>query len=127
MKRSDFLKCLAAVIAAPSVLVSLPETVTPVDVAADAGLYEGSAVTMAANSETPILFNAFWWKVSDEQVMDTAYMKFLLTDPRSDFVQAAAKHGIDLSKPHQIQIGFVNDDFIRTLQTIVIKQPKAAA
>lgn len=125
MKRSDFLKCLAAVIAAPSVLISSEEPIVPA--AADPALYETSAVTMAANSETPILMNAFWWKVSDEQVLDTDYMKFLLTDPRSDFWRTAVKHGIDLNKPHQLQVGWVNDDFVRTLQTIVVKQPKKPA
>ncbi len=113
MKRSDFLKALAAVIVAPSVLVSMPQTAT--------------AAPVADKEEELPQYRAFWWKVSDEEVMDKAYMAYLLTDPRSDFRKAALKHGVDLNKPHTLSIGFVNDDFIRTLQTIVVKQPKAAA
>ncbi len=111
MKRSEFLKALAAVIVAPSILITAAETME----------------APAAIVDPPVLMKAFWWKVSEDQVLDTGYMRWLLTDPASDFWKAAAKHGVDLTQPHTIQMGLMHDDFVRTLQTIVIRQPQKAA
>ncbi len=111
MKRSDFLRSLAAVLVAPSILVEVAESV--------------ASDTVGAAVQPPLVrhYRAFHWKVTVDQIQDREFMIFLLRDPRSDFWAEAARTGVDLTKPHEMMMGPCQDDFVRDLQTIVIRQP----
>lgn len=103
MKRSDFLKILAVVIAAPASLIK------------DDRPYQ--------EEENPRQRRAVAWKITENHAADIGYMTWLLQHPTSDLWVKARERGIDMTEPHQVQIGFDADDFTRGLQTIIISQP----
>lgn len=89
-----------AIVAAPSILPEIAATMVPVIVKPK---------------------RMFWYKITKEMLDDWQFMNFLLTNPKSDFYQYAARQaGIDMSKKFDCQI--IRDDFPRNTLTIKIMQ-----
>lgn len=100
MTRGQFLKSILVALVAPKVLTELEVPVVIADPSA----------------------KAMWFKVSNEMLADPLYMR-LLSDPiASPLAKRAKRYGIDLDKPYDFQIGFIDDDFIYNLKTIIITQ-----
>ncbi len=101
MNRSSFIRSLALLIAAPSVII---------DVASNS--------TAALDVKKP----AFWFKITEEMQSDIPLMDHLLNSKNSWVYKNALEKGVDLSKPFEMKVGYHGDDFTKNLLTAVITQ-----
>lgn len=80
MKRSNFLKSVLTIFAAPSIL-------------ADISISDTKPV-----KEYPKEVNEYYFLVSKEMLEDVDYMKYLLENKMSEFHYGAKRRGIDMDK-----------------------------
>lgn len=102
MKRSDFIKSIALLIAAPKVVGELDIIKVP-----DVSIPNKVSV---------------YFKVSEEMMKDVEYIGYLFNNKSSFLWRNCEKAGISLSKPFDFKLGYEEDDFPRNLKTGVITQ-----
>lgn len=102
MKRTEFIKSIALLIAAPKILGGMkPIEKIAIESAKKVGCY---------------------FKITQEMQDDVQYLEWMFNDKTSFLWEGCSKKGIDLSKHFTIQIGYEEDDFTRNLKTVVITQ-----
>lgn len=104
MRRSEFLKSIAAIIAAPSAIVGIAEALQPLTIPKTTHLV------------------AAYFKITRDMYMDAECMRYLTENKDSDLYRNARRHGIDTDKEMEFKMGYMKNDFIKNCFTILILQ-----
>lgn len=102
MKRTEFIKSIITLIAAPKILGQLEIINTP--------------PAPVANKI------AYYFKVTEEMQEDIPLMEYMFSNGSSFLWKGCEANGIDLSKDFDFKLGYAEDDFPRNLLTGVITQ-----
>ncbi len=99
MNRSSFIKSIATIFAAPSLLTNLRPVPTP-------------------NKK----YRTMHYAITQEMQDDSNLMEYIVFNPNSQLNLNAREAGIDLSEPFEMTAGLINNDFVNNIVTLQIKQ-----
>jgi hypothetical protein len=102
MKRSEFLRNVIGLLAAPTIINELAKK--PI--------------------AHVIKYNAVFFKIPTVAIQDKEYLEYFLTKSYSPWRKRAKECGVDMDKPFETQIGYNGDDFTRNMLTIKLTQCK---
>jgi hypothetical protein len=111
MTRGRFLRSIIVALVAPSVIAEAKLDISePIMVGLD----------MASGPAKNVI--VLTWKLTVDLLEDPSYANYLFDKKTSPMLREAKRLGIDLDKPYEFDVGYVDDDFVYNYKTLVIRQ-----